>query len=69
MQICHSNFIYMSERKFTFKTLEAFLVRARNWDMNKKISLKKMHTQLFSNYINSSSLYLFQLEVVSFKRS
>lgn len=42
MQICYSNFTYMSERKHAFKTLEAFLVCARNWDMNKKISWEKI---------------------------
>lgn len=41
MQICYSNFTYMSERKDAFKALEAFLVRMRNWDLNKKISWEK----------------------------
>lgn len=41
MQICYSNFTYMSERKHTFKTSEAFLVCERNWVVHKKISWEK----------------------------
>lgn len=41
MQICYSNFTYMSERKHTFKTPEAFLVCERNWVVHKKISWEK----------------------------